>query len=120
MEQKLKLSKCIATGKTRFTDPGQAKTAIQKLKAKKTAYNSITLKRIKRRNGKIEQCRYYYCSHCKGWHLTSNDAKLNTKGIEKRFYDRISKQANLILTQDQAGDWKADSLPFPESIKTNI
>jgi hypothetical protein len=115
MEQTLNLSKCTATGKTRFTNQGEAKTAIQKLKAKKTVYSNVTLKRIKRRNGKIEQCRYYHCKHCKGWHLTSNNANLNSKSIEKRFYDRIGKSTNLILTQDQAVDWKADSLPFPNT-----
>jgi hypothetical protein len=119
MEQRLNLSKCSASGKTRYPTSGDAKTAIQKLKAKKTAYNSITQKRIKRRNGKAEQCRSYYCPHCKGWHMTSNEAKLNNKGIEKRFYDRISKQPNLILTQNQADDWKADGLPFPEPTKTD-
>jgi hypothetical protein len=119
MEQTLHLSKCTATGKTRYPTSGDAKTAIQKLKAKKTAYNNVTQKRVKRRTGKIEQCRFYYCPHCKGWHLTSKEAKLTNKGIEKRFYDRISKKPNLILTKDQADDWKADGLPFPESIKTD-
>jgi hypothetical protein len=113
MEQLLSLSKCSATGKTRFTDSGNAKIAMQKLKSKKTAYNSVTQKRIKRRSGKPDQCRSYYCSHCKGWHLTSSIAKLSTKGIEKRFHDRIGKPSLLILTVHQAKDWKADSLPFP-------
>ena len=113
MEQLLNLSKCTATGKTRFFDLGNANIAIQKLKSKKTAYNDITKKRIKRRSGKASQCRSYYCSHCKGWHLTSNVAKLSIKGIEKRFHDRIGKPSLLILTVNQAKDWKADSLPFP-------
>lgn len=114
MEQTLNLSKCMATGKTRYPTGGDAKNAMQKIKAKKTVYNSITLKRIKRRNGKASQCRFYYCSHCKGYHLTSSEAALTTKGIEKRFYDKIKSHPVLILTEDQAKDWKADGLPFPE------
>lgn len=114
MEQNLNLSKCAATGKTRYPTSGDAKKAMQKLKAKKTAYNSVTLKRIKRRNGKPAQCRFYRCPLCKGYHLTSSEAALTTKGIEKRFYDRIKSHPVLILTEEQAKDWKADGLPFPE------
>lgn len=115
MEQTLNLSKCIATGKTRYPTSGDAKNAMQKIKAKKTAYNSVTLKRIKRRNGKASQCRFYRCPLCKGYHLTSSDKALNTKSIEKRFYDKIKSHSDrLILTQQQAENWKASSLPFPE------
>lgn len=115
MEQIVNLSKCTATGKTRYPTPGDAKTAMQKLKAKKTTYNSITKKRMKRRAGKPDQCRYYRCPHCKGFHLTSSEAALTNKSIEKRFYDKIKSQPDtLILTAKQAENWKANSLPFPE------
>jgi hypothetical protein len=119
MDQNLNLSKCSATGKTRFSTGGEAKIALQKLKAKLSAYNNITQKRIKRRSGKPAQCRFYRCPLCKGYHLTSSDAALNTKSIEKRFFDRIKPSEGLILTNEQAKDWKADGLPFPEPKKTN-
>lgn len=119
MEQRLNLSKCKATGKTRYPTSGDAKEAMQRLKAKKTAYNSVTLKRIKRRNGKAEQCRTYWCPMCKGHHLTSNEAALNSKSISKRFFDRIKSHPELILTEEQAENWKADSLPFPEQQNPN-
>lgn len=115
----LNLSKCTATGKTRYPTSGDAKNAMQKLKAKKTVYNSITLKRIKRRNGKISQCRFYRCPLCKGYHLTSNEAALNAKGIEKRFNDKIKSHPVLILTEEQAEEWKANGLPFPEQQNLN-
>lgn len=119
MEQIPNLSKCFASGKTRYPTAGDAKQAMQKLKAKKAVYNNVTRKRIKRRTGKVDQCRYYRCSHCRGFHLTSKEAALTNKGIEKRFYERIkSHPSTLILTAEQAKDWKADSLPFPET-KTN-
>lgn len=116
MEQnRVKPSKCFATGKTRYPTPGDAKTAMNKLKAKLSVYDPLLKKRVKRRIGKPQLCRFYYCSHCKGWHLTSKEAKLTNKSIEKKFLDLVGKQSNLIRTQDQAGDWKADSLPFPET-----
>jgi hypothetical protein len=111
--QMLNLSKCKATGKTRYPTGGEAKIALQKLKAKISAYNNITQKRIKRRSGKPAQCRFYRCPLCQGYHLTSSEAALNNKSIEKRFFDRIKPSEGLILTQEQAADWKADSLPFP-------
>lgn len=119
MEENHKPTKCVATGKTRFATPGEAKSALQKIKARKASYNSIIQKRVKRRSGKPAQCRHYHCPHCKGFHLTSSEAALTNKGIEKRFFDNIkSHPSTLILTAEQAKDWKADSLPFPEP-KTN-
>jgi len=119
MDQTLNISKCSATGKTRYPTGGEAKTALQKLKAKLTAYDHVTQKRIKRRSGKPAQCRFYRCPFCKGYHLTSSEAALNTKSIEKRFFDRIKPSEGLVLTKEQAKDWKADGLPFPEPKITN-
>ena len=57
----LALGKCNASGKTKYISASDAKNAILKIKAKKNSYESTTLKRIKRRNGKSEHWRYYYC-----------------------------------------------------------
>ena len=119
MDQILNLSKCRATGKTRYPTGGEAKIALQKLKAKVTAYDHVTLKRIKRRSGKPAQCRFYRCPLCKGYHLTSSDTALNNKSIQKRFFEKIKPSEGLVLTPDQAKDWKADGLPFPELKTTN-
>lgn len=115
----LNISKCSATGKTRYHSPGEAKKALYKLKAKLTAYDNVTQKRIKRRSGKPAQCRFYRCPLCKGYHLTSSDAALNNKSLEKRFFDKIKSHGGMILTSEQAKDWKADSLPFPEPQNPN-
>lgn len=115
----LNLSKCSATGKTRFATPGNAKQAMHKLKAKINSYDNVTKKRIKRRSGKPAQCRYYRCSHCKGYHLTSSDAALNHKTIEKRFSEKTKNGGEFILTKEQAKDWKVNSLPFPEQHNSN-
>lgn len=115
----LNLSKCSATGKTRYATPGHAKEALQKLKAKKNSYDNVSKKRIKRRSGKPAQCRYYRCTHCKGYHLTSSEAALNNKTIVKRFTEKTKNGSQLILTKEQAQDWKADSLPFPEQPNSN-
>lgn len=114
MEKQLNLSKCNANGKTRYDSPGSAKEAIIRIKAKQTAYNSTTGKRIKRRNGKSEQWRFYFCHHCKGYHLTSSPAKIPNATIVKAFKERVKTTKGLVLTPEEAADWKADSLPFPE------
>jgi hypothetical protein len=119
MDQNLNISKCSATGKTRYATPGDAKKALYKLKSKISSYDNVTQKRIKRRSGKPAQCRFYRCPLCKGYHLTSSNAALNNKSIQKRFFDKIKPQEGLILTSEQAKNWKADSLPFPEQENTN-
>jgi iron only hydrogenase large subunit-like protein len=119
MDQNLNISKCNATGKTRYATPGDAKKALHKLKAKVQAYDNVTQKRVKRRSGKPAQCRFYRCPLCKGFHLTSSEAALNSKSIQKKFFDKIKSNTSLILTSEQAKDWKAGSLPFPEQENPN-
>jgi hypothetical protein len=109
----LNLSKCKASGKTRFSSPGDAKQAILKIKAKKNAYDSTTRKRLKRRGGKPDQCRYYHCVHCNGFHLTSNQAPITQNEIQKKFKERVRSTKGLVLSKEEAADWKADGLPFP-------
>lgn len=111
--QTLNLSKCKASGKTRYPSPGEAKEAILKIKAKKNAYNSTTRKRLKRRGGKAAQCRHYHCVHCNGFHLTSSPAVITQNEIEKKYKERVRSTKGLVLTKEEAADWKADSLPFP-------
>lgn len=109
----LNLSKCAATGKTRFADPGEAKKAMGKLKAKRHSYNAIAQKRVKHRQGKTEQCRYYYCGFCKGFHLTKVPAQVTIKKLKNYRKEHAKNNTGLILTPHEALDWKADSLPFP-------
>lgn len=106
-------SKCSATGKTRYSTPGEAKEAIVRIKSKNKIFDYSTKRRIKRRLGKPDQCRHYYCKHCHGFHLTSMDAAPKKKTIEKNFKYRVKKTQGLIKSADEAADWKADGLPFP-------
>jgi hypothetical protein len=109
-----KTNKCSATGKTRYYDQSVAKEAMLRIKAKQGIYNGTTKKRYKHRQGKPDQCRYYYCKHCKGYHLTSSNAHVTQTTIEKKFQLRVKKTNGLIISSDEAQNWKADSLPFPE------
>jgi hypothetical protein len=110
--------KCKQTRKTRYATPGEAKVALDNLRATKRHYNYFTGKRVNRRMGKVKQCRYYHCTHCNGYHMTSAEAPIKQKTREKQFSRRLQDTANLVLNQNEADDWKKDSLPFPET-KTN-
>lgn len=114
------LSKCSATGKTRYYNQGVAKEAMLRLKGKKGLFDNITKKRLKRRQGKPEQCRAYYCKHCKGYHLTSSSAPVIQKTLEKKFQQRIKQTNGLVVSTEEALSWKADGLPFPQTQTTNL
>lgn len=107
------LRRCEKTGKTRYATPGDAKKAILKIKSKVNDYESVTRKRLKRRHGKADQCRYYACRDCHGYHLTSMPAapKIKTLKKEQKLYQKNTK--GLVVSQLEATDWKADSIPFP-------
>ncbi len=111
----LSLSKCTATGKTRYAEPGEAKKAMSKIKAKRHSYNAIARKRVKHRQGKTEQCRYYYCGFCKGFHLTKVPAQVTIKTIESFRKENSKNNQGLVIAEHEALNWKADSLPFPQS-----
>ena len=108
------LSKCSATGKTRYYNQSEAKEAMLRIKGKKNIYDNITKRRYKRRQGKPDQCRTYYCKHCKGYHLTSSTTPMMQKTIEKKFQQRIKNTNGLVVSEQEAQSWKADGLPFPE------
>jgi hypothetical protein len=111
------LTKCNATGKKRFPNPGSAKQALLVIKSKNRIINHDTNKRQKHRNGKAAQCRYYLCQHCKGYHLTSDAAGRNQTRIQKRHKQRVKNTQGLVITHEEAGPWKADSIPFPTQSK---
>lgn len=113
MSQYPSLSRCEKTGKTRFPTPGDAKEAIIRIKAKVDVYDSVSRKRIKRRNGKAEQCRYYRCNHCLGYHLTSQSSPTKIRNIKKQIKEQAKSREGLVVTEQEVSDWKADSLPFP-------
>lgn len=67
----LNIKKCQVIGKVSFQDRIAARLTILKIKwAIKFCRNKITGNRIKHRMGKIEKIRIYYCTYCKGYHLT--------------------------------------------------
>lgn len=103
--------KCRATGKHRYPDPGSAKEAITRIKSTGRFYDHIQNKRINRRAGKASQCRYYYCKHCCGWHLTSKEKSTSLRKIKE---ERKLVTKEVLLTKEQAAEWKKDSAPFPE------
>lgn len=116
----LNLSKCTATGKTRYPDSAAAKIAMGKLKAKRHSYDAIARKRVKHRQGKSEQCRYYYCNLCIGYHLTKIPAQVTVKTVENHRKENSKNNEGLVLTPLEALTWKADSLPFPDTNKTIV
>lgn len=103
-------NKCKGTGKTRYPDPGSAKEAMLKIKSAGRYYDYIQNKRRNRRSGKPDQCRYYYCKICQGWHLTSSE---KGKSARKFIKEKKLKSKPLLLDESQATEWKKDSLPFP-------
>lgn len=99
----MKRNKCPATGKTIFENQQVANEAIIKIKN----HNKINFIN-KRRNGKSNQKRSYFCSYCKGFHLTS----LEKFEIKKRKPN--DKEINKIkfLNSFDVMKWKENSLPF--------
>lgn len=103
-------NKCRATGKSRFPDPGSAKEAISRIKNTQRFYDHIQGKRVNRRAGKKAQCRYYYCKHCHGWHLTSKEKSTSLRKFKE---ERKIQLKDVVITTEQAAEWKKDSIPFP-------
>jgi len=108
-------NKCKATGKMRYPDPGAAKEAITRIKSTGRFYDHIQGKRVNRRAGKPGQCRYYYCKHCHGWHMTSKE---QSKSLRKLKEERKIQIKDVLLNKEEAAEWKKNSIPFPD-IKPN-
>jgi hypothetical protein len=100
--------KCEATGKSRYPTPGDAKNAILIISRRNRTSN-----RHKKITGKDKIKRYYKCNHCKGFHLTSNDYK-PTRTLQKEKLLNAERSKGLIITNEEALQWKKDSLPFPK------
>jgi len=64
------LNKCEATGKVKFENKRDALAKIHKTK-NITSYK--TGQRVNRLRRKRKEKRCYWCEHCDGWHLTSQD-----------------------------------------------
>ena len=112
-------SKCQATGKTRYPKAVEAKNALIGLKTMGRHYDYILGKRVNRRVQKVEQCRYYFCHHCFGYHLTKREEVLTKHKINELQKERFKETDEVFFNEEQAAKWKADSLPFPEPPKTN-
>lgn len=100
--------KCNATGKSRYPTPGDAKRAILTITRRNRGKN-----RHKKITGKNGVKRYYRCSHCKGYHLTSNEYK-TIRAYNKEKQKDAERSKGLIITNEEALQWKKDSLPFPK------
>lgn len=100
--------KCNATGKKRYPTPGDAKRTL----LSKLAHNKYK-KRSKKAAGKSSLKRYYHCSYCKGFHLTSANYVSKT-AFDRQYKEFAEKSKGLIISQEEALDWKKDSLPFPK------
>ena len=111
--------KCSHTGKTKFKSPGEAKTTMLNLKSISRIY-SFSGKRVNRRSKKVKQCRYYYCVHCNGYHLTSDKAPLKKNKRQKLYLKRVNTTKDFFKTQNEGNEWKKDSLPFPILNNKNI
>ena len=64
------LAKCEATGKVGFETKSDALVKIHKTR---TIINRKTGQRCNRLRKKRREKRAYFCCHCGGWHLTSQD-----------------------------------------------
>jgi len=113
----VKYPKCQTTGKTRYPTPGDALTAITQLKSTPRYYDYMTGKRYNRRKGKVEQCRYYSCRVCHGYHLTKWDS-FSSERYSKDYMDGKKRSRGLVVrtTEKVVEDWKKDSLPFPKDL----
>lgn len=105
--------KCRTTNKRRYHDRGVALNTLLNIKSTTRNYNHISGKRINRRAGKRTETRVYFCPHCKGYHITSNDHKLYFKTIQKTIDERRRNTNDCYLTKEAGTEWKKDSLPFP-------
>lgn len=101
-------SKCFATGKRRYATPGDAKKAIISTKA----HNNLN-RSSKKATGKNKIKRYYSCTFCKGFHLSSQDYTSIRKNAKLK-REEAKKSKGLIVTKHEVEDWKKDSLPFPK------
>lgn len=99
--------KCFATGKRRFYTAGDAKKALISTKA----HNNLK-RSSKKSTGKNKIKRFYPCSFCRGYHLSSQDYISTNKYIENN-RDDARKKKGLIVFNHEVVDWKNDSLPFP-------
>ena len=107
-------------GKTRYPTPGDALRAITQLKTQIRHYD-ITGKRYNRRRGKVEQCRYYSCRACHGYHLTKWES-YSSERYSKKYLDGKKLSEGLVVGSSEkiVEDWKKDSLPFPNLIDKQI
>lgn len=101
--------KCSATGKSRYPTPGDAKHAIFVIARRNHGKN-----RNKKMTGKGGAKRYYKCSHCNGFHLTSTNYRTVRAYMKERIKENEHRSKGLIISNEEALQWKKDSLPFPK------
>jgi hypothetical protein len=105
--------KCKTTNKRRYHDRGVALKTLLNIKSNIRNYDQISNKRLNRRVGRRSETRVYFCSDCKGYHITSIDYKVNFKTIKKTIDERRRNTNDCYLTKEAGTEWKKDSLPFP-------
>jgi hypothetical protein len=105
----MKRNKCPSTGKTRYKTNSIARQAIITIKSH-NSYNNKFFRNNKRSTGKSNQKRVYFCTYCKGYHLTSIELySWKSKGPNDAAIQRY-KYLNSIDVEA----WKADSIPFEQ------
>lgn len=104
--------RCQITKKVRYDTIGEAQKILLNLKTTTRFYTNLG-KRVNRRAKKANQVRIYKCPDCAGYHMTSSETKITkkTKLATKEFNKK--RLHSVVLNQEQAEDWKKDSLPFP-------
>lgn len=108
-------SKCHVTGKTSFPNSSKAREIMLNFKHRMNVFNPVNNKRVKRRIGKPDQCRSYYCSACKGYHITSQKLPINMDKKRKEMKELNKTRMKYIKGDEELKDWKSDSLPFPDN-----
>lgn len=103
------------TGKFIFPSAKTAKDVMLSFKSRMSVTDRINGKRVKRRIGKPDQTRAYYCPHCHGFHLTSMKDYKPLHARKKQYKDSDKNRSSFIKTQNEIDKWKEDSLPFPET-----
>ena len=86
---------CKQTGKRRYVTQGEAKLSMRAFRTKFSKWLGGT--RSKRRRTKPRQKRIYFCSFCKGYHLTSQEMRFSKVMAEyRKIRERLETMLRLI------------------------
>lgn len=95
--------KCLSTGKVVFKTSGEAKNRLLSLKS----HNKCKFKSGS--NKKPDVVRSYYCTYCRGFHLTSLDESYKRRKPTDKYINKMK-----FLNSIDIEKWRKDSIPFEE------